>query len=116
MPPHWFDYESVDLAKLRQVDQLAPRPIVRPDRLVVDPVRGLCISLNFEIFPQVLVPDRATLLEKCLYLAEDHGIAFHGRRMMGLLLPDALPDDSRLLGFGQPANFDEGGFSPVKVV
>lgn len=63
----------------------------------VDPVRGIGVSANLQVFAQLLVTDRAALAQEQLDLLEHQRIALDRGGMVSLLKPDPPPDPFCLL-------------------
>jgi hypothetical protein len=113
--PGRLDHELVDLAQLRQVDSLPDGPAGRLlDRLCVHPLRRLRVALDFEVLSELLVADRLSFAEEPLDLSKDERVALDRRRVMCLLVPDALPDRVRLDRKRQPPDGAEVIYRPVK--
>jgi hypothetical protein len=93
----------MDLSDLRKGDQLATAPAIRPDPLPVDPAGSVGVAAHLEVFAQLFVADRPSLVKELLDLLEDQSVALDRRRVMGLLEPDAAPDSLRLVRGGEPS-------------
>src|SRR5439155_1760651 len=115
MQPSGLDDELVDLTELGQVDALGGGPGPHfLDGLCVHPLSPLGVSLDFEILGELLAADRPPLAEEALDLFEDQGVALDRRRVVSLLIPDALPDRLGLGGKWQPADAVEIVDCPVQ--
>jgi hypothetical protein len=86
----------MDVANLRKRDQPTVRPAARLDGAAVDPIGGVGVSADLEVFAQLLVADGAPLGEQGLDLLENQRVAFDRGRVVRLLEPDAAPDVLRL--------------------
>src|SRR5207249_2649050 len=87
MQPSGLYDELVDLTELGQVDALAGGPILQLlNSLCVHPLSRLRVSLDLEIFRQLLVADRPTLAEEALDLFENQSVALDRRRVVRLLV------------------------------
>jgi len=80
------------MAYFGEGDQAAVGPRARFDRAAIDPVGRRGVAAYLEVLAQLLVADGATLCEQQFDLLQDESVALDGRRMMGLLEPDAAPD------------------------
>src|SRR6266540_797300 len=110
-----LDDKPVDLAQLRHVDPLSNGPVRRLlDRLCVHPLRRLRVALDFEVLSELLAANRLSFAEEPLDLPKDERVALDRRRVVCLLIPDALPDRVRLDWKGQPADAAEVIYRPVK--
>ena len=104
--PHGCHGDSVDAPKLSHREE-AVRPTVLfcwAHRLLIHPCRGVSVSLHLHVFPQLLVADCSALAEQYLYLLQDQRVAFNGGGVMRFLVPDVLPDATRLSGARQSAH------------
>src|SRR6266542_452979 len=105
----------MDLAQLGQVDPLSGRPVGRLlDCLCVHPLRRLRVALDFEVLSELLASNRLPFAEESLDLLENERVALDRRRVMSLLVPDALPDRVRLDRKWQPADAAEVIDRPVE--
>jgi hypothetical protein len=95
--------KAVDLAHLGQRDEPAVAPVTRLDPLPVNPVGGIGVAADLEVFAELLVADGTALRQQLLDLLEHERVALDSGRVMGLLEPDPPPDDIRLVGRGEPA-------------
>jgi hypothetical protein len=93
----------VHVAKLGQGEQLAARPRVRLERLVVNPSGGVGVTAHLHVLAKLLVTDGPTLIEQPLHLGEHERVALDGGRVVGLLKPDVVPYVVRKLGRRQTA-------------
>jgi hypothetical protein len=90
--PYRRHREVVDVADLGERDELAFRPIAWLDRVTVDPVGGVRVAADFQIFAELLVADGATLGKQELDLLEHERIALDSGRVKRLFQPDAAPN------------------------
>jgi hypothetical protein len=101
--PNGVHHELVNVPQLTYRDERMAHGLPTY-RVGVDPLRGVSIALDLQILAQVLVPDSAAFLQQGLDLPEYERVALHGGRMMGLFVPDTLPNALGLNGQRQAAH------------
>ena len=80
------------MPELGQREQLTARPLAGVYCVAVDPVGGVGVAAHLHVLRELLVPDRAALLEQLLDLLEHERVALDRGRVMGFLEPDPAPD------------------------
>ena len=97
--PYRGHRRTVDLAHLSNRYYLAVlRKPLGPERLVVYPLSGGPVALDLQVLAQFLVPYGPALAKQSLHLLEDQRVALDGSGVVGLLVPNGLPDAGGLLG------------------
>lgn len=94
--PHRGHRQGVDVPDLGKRDEVARGPIAGRQPLLVDPLRSIGVAAHLQVLGQLLLPDRPSLDEEDLDLAQNQGVALDGGRVVRLLVPDVAPD---VLGF-----------------
>ena len=77
-------------------EERIPDPVAGFDRLRVHPAGGLAVPQHLEIVAKVLCPDSAPLVEQHRDLAQHQSVALDRRGVVGLQVPDVVPDRLRL--------------------
>jgi hypothetical protein len=94
--PHRRRRKRVDVADLRERDQLAIGPRAGLDALAVDPLGRRPVAADLQVLAELLVSHRAALGQQQLDLLEHQRVALDRSRVMRLLEPDPPPDAQTL--------------------
>jgi hypothetical protein len=113
--------EEVDVSDLLEGQERLSVDLSGAEALVIDPLRGIGVAPDLEVVAELLVADSATFEEESLDFLTDEGVPFEGRRIVGLVEPDVLPDRLRLARSGKAAQslaelpyFDRQSFVDVR--
>jgi len=87
------------MTQLGDGDERVAIPAAWFDSLAVHPAGSLSIPHHLEIVAEILGSDGASLVEQHRNLAQYQGVALDGSGVVGLEVPDVVPDG---LGLGPP--------------
>ncbi|WP_433499110.1 hypothetical protein ACQP1K_01765 [Sphaerimonospora sp. CA-214678] len=93
----------MDPPYLIEGDQVSVVPYVGLKRLPVHPLGGVRVPPDLVVFAERLRSDRSALVEKRPDFAENERVALQSCGVMGLLVPDVVPDLPGLVWAGQAA-------------
>jgi hypothetical protein len=94
----------VDGAHLLQGQQLAVGPVAGIERLSVDPSGRFAVADDLHVLPQFLRPDGTAFVEQHAHLVEDERVSLQRGGVVGLAVPQVVPDVLGLGWAGQAAH------------